>query len=71
MNLPLRVPMRIEYRKRGNVAVSLCYVLVRHDGVLWCANTLEGVGRPPLGLVTIAERDVQLAVRLDDGEVIA
>lgn len=68
MEIPQRVPVRIEYRKRDRVAVSLCFVLAQSGGLLWCAGTLDG--DQPLGLVTISERDVRLAVRLDDGAVI-
>lgn len=68
MNYPRRVPMRIEYRKNNRAASSLCYVLAQEDGVLWCAGTLDG--GLPLGLVTIAERDIQRAMRLADGAAI-
>lgn len=67
-DIPRRVPLRIEYRKRDRLASSLCYVLAQEGGLLWCAGTLDG--DQALGIVTIVERDVRRVVRLADGEVI-
>ena len=68
MNIPRRVPVRIEYRKRDRTTSSLCYVLAEEDGLLVCAGTLDG--DIPLGIVPIQVRDERSVTRLVDGVAI-
>lgn len=69
VELPRRVPVLVEYRKRDRLARSLGFVVSEADGLLFVAGTLDG--RQPMGLVTIESKDVVRVVALDEGASLA
>lgn len=66
IDIPRRVPLRIEYRKGDRRAVSLGFVIADEGGLVVAAGTMDG--RQPMGLVTIDRASIVSVSRLEESQ---